>query len=159
MFKLNRVYTILFHICLWAVLFLCVFVWRPRSPEMSGGPVSNTQIIGSGICFIIAFYLHAYLLIPHYLFRKKKAVYLLSLLTVFVVVSAVPAVIFSFIAHPAGVHVPSVGRRIFPALFVLMASASLGLYRENFRLEKSRKEKETEHLRTELSFLRSQGNP
>jgi two-component system, LytTR family, sensor kinase len=159
MFKLNRIYTVLFHICFWAVLFLCVVVWRPRNPEMSGGPVPTVQIIGSGICFIIFFYLHSYLLIPFYLFRNKKVTYLLSLLAVFVVVTAVPALIFSLIEHPAGARGPSIGRRIFPALFLLMASASLGLYRENFRLEKNRKVKETEHLRTELSFLRSQVNP
>ena len=159
MFKPNRIYTVLFHICFWAVLFLCVVVWRPRNPEMSGGPVPTVQIIGSGICFILFFYLHSYLLIPFYLFRNKKVTYLLFVLAVFVVVTAVPALIFSLIEHPAGARGPSIGRRIFPALFLLMASASLGLYRENFRLEKNRKVKETEHLRTELSFLRSQVNP
>jgi LytS/YehU family sensor histidine kinase len=61
---------------------------------------------------------------------------------------------------PVGAHYHHfVLRRIFPGLFFLMASASLGAFRENFRLEKIRKEKETEHLRTELSFLRAQVNP
>jgi two-component system LytT family sensor kinase len=40
-----------------------------------------------------------------------------------------------------------------------MAGASLGISRENTKLEKRQKEKETEHLRTELSFLRTQVNP
>jgi two-component system LytT family sensor kinase len=161
MFKLNRVYTVLFHICLWAVLFLCVFLWRPRNPEMSGGPVSNTLILGSGICFILVFYLHAYWLIPVYLFRKKRIIYILSTLSAFLAVAAVPPLIIHSAPHslPVGPHVPTIGRRILPALFFLMASASVGAFRENFRLEKNRKEKETEHLRTELSFLRSQVNP
>ncbi|HVS97898.1 MAG TPA: histidine kinase [Puia sp.] len=38
-------------------------------------------------------------------------------------------------------------------------ATSLGISRENARLERLRQEKETEHLRTELSFLRTQVNP
>lgn len=161
MFKLNRIYTILFHICIWAVLFLCVFLWRPRNPEMPGGPVSNALIIGSGMCSILVFYLHAYWLIPVYLFRKKRVTYVVSTLAAFMALAAVPGLIIHSALHspPAGAHVPFIGRRILPALFFLMASASVGAFRENFRLEKNRKEKETEHLRTELSFLRSQVNP
>src|SRR6202012_1062178 len=50
-------------------------------------------------------------------------------------------------------------RQSFPLLAILMASSSLGISREFAKLEKSRKEKENEHLRTELSFLRTQVNP
>jgi two-component system LytT family sensor kinase len=61
--------------------------------------------------------------------------------------------------HPAKPYYVAALRRTFPGIFFVLASASLAAFRQNFRLEKERKEKETEHLRTELAFLRGQVNP
>ncbi len=107
------------------------------------------------------FYLHAYWLMPGYLFRKKIASYVLLLLAIWVAAAALPVLVFCLTAQQtSGVRMlPALLRRIIPVQFFIMAGASLGAFRENFRLEKNRKEKETEHLRTELSFLRGQVNP
>jgi LytS/YehU family sensor histidine kinase len=48
---------------------------------------------------------------------------------------------------------------MFPALFFLACSTSYTLLRDRLRYERLAKEKETENLKTELAFLRSQVSP
>jgi two-component system LytT family sensor kinase len=161
MLTFKRRYTVLFHLCIWSVLILCVIMWRPRGGEGHEGPMTTLKVIWSAIPFIVLFYLHAFWLIPTYLSRKRRTVYILSALVLLLGASLLSGLSFyTSLQMPAGAHYYQfVIRRIFPGLFFLMASASLGAFRENSRLEKNRKEKETEHLRTELSFLRAQVNP
>lgn len=160
MFAFNRIYTVLFHICLWSVLFACVLLWRP-GPPAPRAMLTNWQMIWVGIPFIALFYLHGYLLIPVYLSRKRTAAYIGLVLAALLGVTALTGVfIYMDSAWSVGTHFKLLTfRRMLPGLFFLMASASVGIFRENSRLEKHRKEKETEHLRTELSFLRGQVNP
>jgi two-component system LytT family sensor kinase len=157
--RLSRIYTVLFHVSLWAVLILCIFLWAPRNTPPRGS-FNNLQFICSGLTFVAIFYAHAYWLMPCYLFRKKILLYIVSVIAAWVIMAVLPVLIYFMIAHPTVNPFPEpLIRRIFGSLFSLMPSASLGAFRENFRLEKKRKEKETEHLRTELSFLRAQVNP
>ena len=161
MISTRRIYIVLAHISLWAVLFICVILFRPHNPGMNEIPITYTQLLVSGLCFMAIFYLHAYWLMPMYLFRKKIGVYALSLAGVWVATAALP-VLFFYLTNDQTSSIklfPGILRRMLPVQFFVMASASLGAFRETFRLEKNRKEKETEHLRTELSFLRGQVNP
>jgi LytS/YehU family sensor histidine kinase len=121
--------------------------------------LTSWQLLLTGIPFVILFYVNAYWLLPTWLARKKRLAYI-----VYVVVALLLTVVLSGLAAyigappPPGAHAITF-RRLFPGLFFLMAGTSLGVSRENARLERLRKEKETEHLRTELSFLRTQVNP
>jgi two-component system LytT family sensor kinase len=161
MIKSRRIYTVLAHISLWAVLFICVFLFRPHNPGMNEIPITGTQLLVSGLSFMAVFYLHAYWLMPGWLFRKKIAGYVFSLAGIWLATAALP-VLFYYITTdlPSGVQLLRVIlRRMLPVQFFIMASACVGAFRETLRLEKNRKEKETEHLRTELAFLRGQVNP
>lgn len=111
---------------------------------------------------IALFYAHAYWLMPCYLFRRRKATYWMLLIAFGVFVSFVSGLAYYFNANNyAGGHtyLQAVLRRTAPVLFFALASACVGAFAQNSRLQKERKEKETEHLRTELSFLRGQVNP
>jgi two-component system LytT family sensor kinase len=161
MFKPNRAYTILFHACVWSVLLLCVWVWRPMQevkivwrPQLTGW-----FIILSSLPFITLFYGNAYWLVPKYFSGKKRPLYFI-LAIVALLLTGVIAQLIGYLTTPPppGLHFLSM-RRSFPGLVILMASASLGISRENARLGKMQKDKENEHLRTELSFLRTQVNP
>src|ERR1700744_1330928 len=79
MFKLNRAFTVLFHACVWSVLLLCVWLWRPtQEPKFVWHPqLTGWFIFLSGLPFIALFYLNAYWLIPEYFSRKKKLYYFL----------------------------------------------------------------------------------
>jgi two-component system LytT family sensor kinase len=159
MFKPNRAYTILFHVDVWLVLFLSLWLWRPMQAPAWRPQLTPSEGLLSAPPFIAVFYLHAYYLIPVYFARKRLVPYIsfvFAALALTVIWSTVITYLFS--PPPPGVHFITI-RRALPGLFFLMASASLGISRENTKLEKRQKEKETEHLRTELSFLRTQVNP
>ena len=161
MIRSRQIYIVLAHISLWAVLFTCVFLFRPHNPGRNEIPITYTQLLVSGLCFMAIFYLHAYWLMPGYLFSKKIGVYALSLAGAWVAAAALP-VLFFYLTNDQTSSVkllPGILRRMLPVQFFLMASACVGAFRETLRLENNRKEKETEHLRTELSFLRGQVNP
>ena len=161
MFRLHRKYALFYHVGIWSVLFFCIMLWRSYNHGLRMAPISNTTVILIGLPYVALYYLHAYWLMPTYLFRKRRAAYIGLTLVALIVVVLVSGFIFYMIGlPPAGVtYFQSVTKRTFPGLFILMTSAGVGAFRENFRLEKLRKEKETEHLRTELAFLRGQVNP
>lgn len=161
MFKLNRAFTVLFHASVWAALLLSVWVWRPmlNAPPVWRPQLTGWYIVLSGVPFIILYYLNAYCLVPVYFARKKRLPYFL-LVTLAWLVTVLLAQLVGYIESPPPPGLPLFTlRRSFPGLVILMASASVGISRENARLEKMTKEKENEHLRTELSFLRTQVNP
>jgi len=161
MLKLNRAFTILLHASVWTVLLLCVWVWRPMQevkivwrPQLTGW-----FIVLSAIPYITLFYVNAYVLVPVYFTRKKKLGYfLLAALAWLITVALAQLVGYIQQPPPPGSHMMAM-RRSFPGLVILLASASVGIFRENAWLERETKEKENEHLRTELSFLRTQVNP
>jgi two-component system LytT family sensor kinase len=160
MIRLNRTFTVLFHIGVWSALLLCVWLWRPmRIQKFEWHPqLTGWFIVLSSLPAITLFYLNAYWLIPVYFTRKNRLPYfLLAVLAWLIAVSLQH--LAGYIASPPPPGYMLTLRQAFPLLAILMASASLGISRENARLEKSRKEKENEHLRTELSFLRTQVNP
>ncbi|HEY4107862.1 sensor histidine kinase [Puia sp.] len=161
MLKLNRFYTVLFHTAIWSVLILCIWLWRPSQPQprsLSFVPLSGGLLIWTGLPFIGLFYLHGYVLIPLYLSRKKRLLYFTYTFLALIVVIALSGLMPFIGTQPPNGYYFSM-RRIAPGFFFLMASASVGAWRENAKLEKAKKERETELLRLELSFLRAQVNP
>lgn len=160
MLRFSRLYRILFHCFVWSALVLCVLLLGPRPPEARQVPWTSLQVIWSVFPMIGIFYAHAYWLMPVYLFRRRRVAYVLLLIALLLASGMVSGLAFYLHIHPVGHSYPqAVGRRLMASLFFLLASASLGAFRDNFRLEREKKEKETEHLRTELSFLRGQVNP
>jgi sensor histidine kinase YesM len=157
----NRKYTVFYHIGIWSVLLFCIMLWRSYNHGPRMAEISNKTVILISIPYIALFYLHAFWLIPVYFFRPNRTKYILLTLAALITVGLISGLIFYLVGlPPPGVtYIQSAGKRMTPGIFILMASASVGIFRENFRLEKLRKVKETEYLRTELSFLRGQVNP
>jgi two-component system LytT family sensor kinase len=163
----NRYNTVLFHVSSWGILLICIYLWAPRPhdiPETS--QLSWIRMLGT-IPMIGLFYVHAYWLMPAYFLRKKWWKYLVGVIIAASLASLALTLIGRSLWPSGGVVRASrevtrsrmAAWQIFPCLIFLMASASVGSIRENNRQEKLRKERETDHLRTELSFLRSQVNP
>jgi len=161
MIRLNRALTVLFHVGVWSALLLCVWLWRPMRPQQTEWrpPLTVWFMLLSSVPAIILFYLNAYRLVPVYFTRKNRLPYFLLAALAWLIALALQHMLQYIVAPPPpGFNLLTL-RQAFPLLAILMASASVGISRENARLEKSRKEKENEHLRTELSFLRTQVNP
>lgn len=159
MARSRRLYSVLLHFCIWGALLLCSLFLASRPMETREGPPSILQLCWTILPFIAIFYLHAYWLIPAYLFRKKRVAYALGVIIVIAGAALISALSLYMGPPTSRPYYLGALRRVFPAAFFVVASASLAAFRQNFRLEKDSKEKETEHLRTELSFLRAQVNP
>jgi two-component system LytT family sensor kinase len=161
MFRLNRLSTILFHAGVWSAMLLCIWVWRPTQAQRQAyfTPLTIWQLCLAVLPFIAFFYFNAYWLIPAYL-TKKTRIYYIGLATLGWLVTILLAQLLANIGSnvPFGFHMVTL-RRTFPGILLLMVSLSLGISRENAKQQKARKERENEHLRTELSFLRTQVNP
>jgi len=156
---LSNFYKILFHCFIWSALICCVLLIGPP-PEARQMSWTSLQVIWTVVPFIGFFYVHSYWLMPAYLFRKKRLTYGMAVVPGALTAAFISGLSYYLHDHPPGHdYYHTVLRRIVAILFFTLASASVGAFRENARLEKARKEKETEHLRTELSFLRGQVNP
>ena len=157
---MNRFYKILLHCFFWSALVSCVLLMGPRYPEARQVPWTSLQVIWTIVPIIGLFYAHAYWLLPVYLFKKRRLTYGIAIVIATLVTALISGLAYYFHEHQQNhYYYHAVLRRLVPVLFFVLASASLGAFGENARLEKARKERETEHLRTELSFLRGQVNP
>ena len=158
---MSRHYRILLlHCFIWGALMCCVLLMGPRPPEARQVPWNIWQIVWSVVSLIGLFYAHAYWLMPAYLFRKKQAAYWSLVVGAGIATACLSGLAYYMNNHPPGhFYYHAVLRRLVVTIFFILASASLGAFAENARLEKARKERETDHLRTELAFLRGQVNP
>jgi LytS/YehU family sensor histidine kinase len=124
-------------------------------------PLTNFDVFLAGAPYIALYYLNAFWLMPVYLFRQKRTAYFVLVVALLLGVATLSGIFLQLkgVPPPGITWFQSIMKRLVPGLFFLMLGGSIAAVRENFRLEKARKEKETEHLRTELSFLRTQVNP
>ncbi|MGZ4091024.1 MAG: sensor histidine kinase [Bacteroidia bacterium] len=160
--------TVLIHAAAWILLFSLPALLRPsHNPnETKAAEAFNTNIVFiisriSDALLITFFYLHAIILIPRLLYKKKYTVYTLSVLVYFLIYVEImwllwvnftkPNNNFSFETH--------LFFSIFIFIFILACSTAYKTIRDKFISDRLVKEKETEHLKTELSLLRSQASP
>ncbi|MEO8583328.1 MAG: histidine kinase [Flavitalea sp.] len=135
---------------------------------------------------IILFYLNAYYLIPKFLNRKKMIRYVISILIIFTATFFVTfwaktiqeKRIYNFVRsmpesekfdhppfppyhhpmHGPGFHVPFIFT-LFAVIFVLAVSTAYRFILDKLRSEQLQQLRRNEHLKTELTFLRSQISP
>ncbi len=163
--KSKKIFAPIIHAFVW-ILFLSIPILFFSNPNGEQHVQSRYDIYGapeiiSHLFLIVFFYLNAYFLIPSFLSKKKTVVYILLILLSIILIAAVNAAISDFYRP----HIPSrpfirlFTFRLFPCLVNFAVSTSYRIIIDNFQREKKLKEKETENLKTELSFLRSQVSP
>ncbi len=156
-------FAVLFHVAAWVLIFSVPFFLRPNvneTPEqMRHTPPPQSVQMVFRLLLVAVFYLNAYILIPKLMQKKKVLWYILSLFGIFLFVMLAMLLVNRY------EHVRSIPWRIpfiisvFPTLFILAISTTYRFVIDNMHNERVQKEKETEHLKTELSFLRSQVSP
>lgn len=112
------------------------------------------------LVWIALFYLNAYWLIRRYLYHKKILRYIGIQVAVFTGVILLAEILMKW-NHPNleyRFHLP-VMINLFPFLFVQACSLAYTMVIDKINTDKARKDMETEGLKTELSFLRSQISP
>lgn len=155
------------HVTFWMLVFWVPYVLIPslQGPQLPGRitPSANTFIyINSAKCvfWIFIFYFNAYFLVPTLVYTKKYVRYALSLISVLVALSLLEYILLLFLDQTIRFRIGSfLMFNLFPYLFIVASGTAYRVVRDKTSGEKRIKDREAEHLKSELSFLRSQVSP
>jgi two-component system, LytTR family, sensor kinase len=158
--------TVLLHVIAWTVLFSLPALLRPsHNPnDMNTSKSLNEKVIFlisriSDILLVTFFYLNAFLFIPRFLYKRKYLIYALELIFYFAFYAVVMWTLWRSLTMMHFGFDAQLVFSFFLFLFILACSIAYKTIRDKFIQDRLAKEKETEHLKTELSLLRSQASP
>jgi two-component system LytT family sensor kinase len=164
------------HLVFWIAFYMVPFI-DPRGvhpvSRLNAGFFFDFHLLTNHLFFIFLFYFNSNYLIPQILRKGEKWKYTIIIIILFLSILLFSYLLFPFIRLPhehflkkpprlPSREVMRMNQTIalsIPLLFVLMVSVTYRLLLDKFLHDKKAKEKETEHLKTELSFLRSQISP
>lgn len=166
----SKIISITLHVGVWAALFIIPTFVRPTNPPFVNGPPGlgdNFPTDNSPYSWFFLlpailvgsfFYLNAYFLLPVLLFRKKPFLYFAA---IFVTISALTLIHHAIRQFLQGdsFHTPPPLFILFPLIVAFAVSTAFRLLVDKIKEDRFLKEKETENLKTELLFLRSQISP
>ena len=154
------------HTAVWILLFLFPILLQKSTQDTknSGSKADNNLFIYLSIftdlVWIGLFYFNAFVLIPKLFYRQKLIIYTCIQLMMLSAIALFHWLFFTYITEQ---HPFSLGGffffNIFPFLFILAVSTTYRMIQDRIQAEQLLQAKETETLKTELSFLRSQVNP
>ncbi|MEO8713295.1 MAG: histidine kinase [Parafilimonas sp.] len=156
---------VLLHAICWIVLFSLPFLLRTsyqsehKAPQHDDPALLYFYFFSSAI-WVILFYVSAYVFLPLIMRTKKMpqfiAVHILSLTAIYLL----HWLYFTlFVKHMPFKPANFFSYNIFPYLFILASSSAYFMLLERQRSLKLTQARETENLKTELLFLRSQVSP
>jgi hypothetical protein len=155
-----------YHFLAWLLFFLLplLSIW-PNSAALMRLPRPPSMFWVSSLLLVFTFYANAYWLMPRYFLKKKYGHFLLGALALLFLRAAILwAVPLSDLPLPPGFARNSAVPfhkvfLVFPGIAILVISTAFRLVIAHFQNERRYKERETESLRSELRFLRSQISP
>lgn len=154
---------IMLHVLFWVVIFSLPSLLRPTNENHQGPPPSagaTYQFILNCATYIGLFYFNAYYLIPTYFPRQKYSQYALALTLVLLFLAFTNWLSFTLMVPQRQFRFGGfVLFYFFPCIFFLVCSTALRMFNDKLTVDRLAKEKETENLKTELAFLRSQVSP
>ncbi len=156
---------VLLHAVCWIVLFSLPFLLRTsyKSENKQPGPDDTVLLyfyITSSIFWVGLFYVNAYLLIPFLVRTKKVLLFILLHLLALAFVYFVHWLYFKlFVTQVPFKTVNFFVFNIFPYFFILASSTAYYMLLERQQALKLSQDRQTENLKTELLFLRSQVSP
>ncbi len=162
----KRWFTIVIHIAAWTLLFSLPYLLRPLTDNNSHHSAQPHEkeffylYLVNCVLWIGFFYINSYLVSQFIINQKKYIHYAVSLVLLFAVLFGINSLTFKLLLP----DIPFVIRNalffyIFPSVFIMACSTAYTLLRNKIETDRLAKEKETEHLKTDLSFLRSQVAP
>jgi two-component system, LytTR family, sensor kinase len=154
----SKGFRIALHALVWAAVFLLpIYLIRPPLLNIPVHFFLRSTTIINDLLLVILFYLNAYLFIPDYFNKKYWFVYLMLVILSISILIFISDLTENYIDKQFEFpHHKPIELKIFPSLLVLAVSTAYGII---VKYEKQKKERETENLKTELQFLRSQINP
>jgi len=156
-------FKIFLHLLVWAAFIILPHLLRQNAENQPSRPqrgrsMTLEMVVLFNIVPILFFYFNAHVLMPFYLNRKKLVSYLILL-----VISIFGFAFLMYYVRSLVMDFPFVFRfpyfSFFNLIFFLAMSIAYRFVVDKNRLDRLRQERETENLKTELSFLRSQVSP
>ncbi|MBX2923878.1 MAG: histidine kinase [Chitinophagaceae bacterium] len=155
---------VIFHIAAWIIVFSLPFLLRrypagdmPKDPDERGFFLVNNL---TALLWIGVFYFNAYILTPRFIYTKKYFYYFLIVLGLFAIIMVIHSWLFiSLIIHKELLISRSVGFNIPPFMLAIAVSSAYRMIIDKNKTDKLLQQKQEEHFKSELSFLRSQVSP
>src|SRR5689334_15101908 len=157
---------VMLHISVWLFLFSVPFLLRPytntnkpHSEETQSG-IQLLRYIINDLIYIGFFYLNSGWLVPRFIYHRKYKEYAGAIIACFIAVLVLAWLVFFKLFRTPDFNLPGhVLFNFFLFLFFLASSTAYCLIKDRIYNERISREKVTENLKTELSFLRSQVSP
>ncbi|MBD0277507.1 MAG: histidine kinase [Flavisolibacter sp.] len=154
------------HVLFWALFFLSPYLLRPvMESDATKGPHRGSSgfyslLFFNNVARLILFYANAYLFIPRLVYKRKYLHYLLILVAALFSMLLLDRFLFNLFIEGRKHNVWNFFVfNIFPFFFIVISSTAFRMIHDRIEESQKAKEKETETLKTELSFLRSQVSP
>ena len=150
----------LLNVLAWTLLFFFPFIMQVKLPAQAMEDFWLIRTVSWGL-LISLFYLNYSFLVPKLLDQRRFLLYVSLILVILVSYG-------SFIYLVNRLHGPRndfppiqmrVMGQVFVCIFLLVVGAGIRTIASRIKEERIRKEKETENLKTEMGFLRSQISP
>jgi two-component system LytT family sensor kinase len=157
---------IMLHISVWLLLFSLPFLLRPNmnnnkphSEETQSG-IALLRYFINDLIYVGFFYLNAGWLVPRFIYQRKYKQYAGAVIACFLAILLLGWLTFFQLFKSPNFNLPGhILFNFFFVLFFLAASTAYCLVKDRIHNERIAHEKQTENLKTELSFLRSQVSP
>lgn len=154
------------HISVWTLLFLFPILFQKSIQDTKGGAHkgdNNNLFFYLSICtdliWMAFFYFNAFVLIPKLFYKKKWFLYVLIQLIMLTSLALFHWLFLAFIGKHPFSFTGFLLFNTFPFVFILACSTTYKMLQDRIQSEQLQQARETETLKTELSFLRSQVNP
>lgn len=158
-------FIVLAHAAAWILLFALPYLLRPEynseQPRQHSSRGSNSYFsLIMNLSWVTLFYFNALFLIPRLVYKKKYWIYGFVLFIIFCWLIAQTRILFHLFNTASNYNIRQhLLITFFIFLFILASSTAYQMIRDRMKSERIAKDKENEHLKTELSFLRSQVSP
>ena len=155
---------IFLHIIFWMILFFLPYFLRPNY-DINGHPREPPPYffyvhLIDFITWVVIFYFNTYLLIPRLFYKRKYGQYSAVVVFIFLLLLVIHRLSFYAFLSDRPYHLNGfVMFSILPCVFIIAVSTAFKMFSDQIENETRIKERETENLKTELSFLRSQVSP
>jgi two-component system, LytTR family, sensor kinase len=154
------------HVLFWALIFSFPYLLRPviennasHRPQINYTSFYYLSFADNFIRLML-FYANAYLFIPHLAYKKKYGQYLLVLAIALGIMLVLNQLFFNLFIKEIAYKVWNFFVFNLPFFFfIVIASTAFRVIKDRIQETQRLKERETENLKTELSFLRSQVSP
>ena len=155
--------SILIHVLAWLTVFSLPYLLRLYDSRLRENP-DAIQFFYLGnltsICWVIIFYLNAYVLIPKFLYPKKYGILVVLLLASYAAAIALHTLLYELIITDRPYRlINAISFNLPPFLMSVAASIAYRMLADKSKNELLLQEQQQETMKSELSFLRSQISP